>query len=449
MGTELMVKLRIGNKLLITYFIILFVAFFVTTVSYHVLSERYLIKEAKEELRIEGQSIAETLKKIPLLDRDVREKILARRELRIAGRFIDSKIIVFNKDRKVLYTNIDKKDLLKLMIKNNKDKGYITEKVIIFTQKGTIKGYVFLMMEKKELKAMNQIMRRTRFISFGIAGVFAIIIGILFQRGLTRPIRKLMESMKKFSLKDFPKDFRIKTGDEIEELSICFSSLANRLRQYDMQQKMFLQNTSHELKTPLMSIQGYAEAIKDGIVEGEEMEESLDIIIEECKQLKKIVEEITYLTKLENVEETFHLKEHCMEDILKDVLKSVKPLAYEKNIKISVEGDFTFKGFYDENKIKRAFINILSNGVRYANESIVIQSSIYPKHVVIHIIDDGEGFKDKEENKVFNRFYKGINGNTGLGLAITKAIIKGHNGEIIAYNHEGKGAVFQIKLPRI
>ncbi|QZY55614.1 HAMP domain-containing sensor histidine kinase [Crassaminicella profunda] len=448
-----MIRLKkIGSKLLISYFIILFVAFLVTVVSYNVLSQRYFMKEAKSQMRTEGQTIAKTLGKMKLKDHSIGEKILVKKELRVAGRFIESKVIVFNKDKRIIYTNwksLDREKMKKFIREKDKPlEGYITEKVPIKTPKGGIKGYVFLMMELKELKAMNEIMKTTRILSFTVAGFTAIIIGILLQKGLTNPIRELMKTMMNFSLKDFDKDFRLETGDEIEELSICFSSLVKKLKKYDRQQKTFLQNTSHELKTPLMSIQGYAEAIKDGIVEGAEMEESLDIIMNQCQRMKKTVDEITYLTKLENVEEIFRFEECDMDKLVEDALRSIQPLADEKNIKIDVKGDFDYKGFYDGDKIKRAFINILSNAIRYAKENIIIQSFMHDPYYEIHIIDDGEGLKAGEEEKVFDRFYKGDKGNTGLGLSITKAIIEGHDGEITVYNHKEKGAIFKIKLPK-
>lgn len=445
---------KIGSKIIVSYFIILLIGFVVTIMCHNLLAQRYLEKEARAELRKEVRYIANILNKIPLADKDVKEKLLTRRELKIAGRLIDSKMIVFNKNRRVIYSNlnlknIDRKKILRLIkSQNGKLEGYISEKLPILTQKGDIKGHIFLMMELKELKAVDELMKRTRIISFTVAGIVAIIIGIFLQMSMTKPIKQLMNHMTNFSLKEHKEDFYIKTGDEIEELSLCFSSLTNRLKRYDLQQKMFLQNTSHELKTPLMSIQGYAEAIKDGVVEGQEMEESLEIIMGECQRLKKTVEEITYLTKLENVEETFQLKDRCMEEILNAALKSIKPLADEKNIKIHVEGDFGFKGFYDEDKIKRVWINLLGNGIRYAKENIVVKSLSHSKYVEIMVSDDGEGFKSGEEQKVFDRFYKGQNGNTGLGLAITKAIVEGHKGEITAYNHKSGGAVFAMKLPK-
>jgi signal transduction histidine kinase len=197
-----------------------------------------------------------------------------------------------------------------------------------------------------------------------------------------------------------------------------------------------------------MSIQGYAEAIKDGVVEENEMEESLDVIIDESKRLKKIVDEMIYLIKLDNVEETFDFEITSIQEVINQAMKSVKALADAKEVSVKVEGELLYKGNFDKEKLSRAFINILGNGVRYADREIVISSNAYNNYIEIIIKDDGKGLQIGEESKVFERFYKGEKGGTGIGLAITKAIVTGHNGHIEAYNAVPKGAAFKVLLPR-
>jgi signal transduction histidine kinase len=174
--------------------------------------------------------------------------------------------------------------------------------------------------------------------------------------------------------------------------------MVQKLKGYDVQQRRFLQNTSHELKTPLMSIQGYAEAIKDGIVEGNEMEKSLDVIIDESKRLKKIIDEMIYLTKLDNVEETFHFETTNIQEIIDQGVKSVKALVDAEGINLKVEGDCSCKGYFDKEKLTRAVINILSNGIRYAEKEITINWKAHDNHIEIIIMDDGRGFQNGEEN---------------------------------------------------
>jgi signal transduction histidine kinase len=448
-----MIKMKIGKKLLLTYFILLITVFVATGITFRVLLQRYLISEAKILLRTEAQAIASTLEKIPLLDREIGPNVIAKREMRIAGRFIDSKVIILNKDRKVLYTNLagmDKKELQTLVVDDKlKSKEYVEERVPIFSKSGDVKGYVFLFTKVQDLNQISRLMNRTQIMSLIVGGVFAVILGLIFQESLTKPIRKLKHHMTNFSLKDSQPELKISTGDEIEELAEDFLKMVQKLKNYDIQQKLFLQNTSHELKTPLMSIQGYAEAIKDGIVERNEMEESLDVIIDESKRLKKIVDEMIYLIKLDSVEETFHFEKTSIQEIIDQGIKSVKALGDAKGVGFIVEGDCLYNGCFDREKLTRAIINVFSNGIRYAEKAITINCKTHDDCLEILITDDGMGFQNGEESKVFERFYKGEGGGTGIGLAITQAIVAGHKGQIEAYNSIPKGAVFKIVLPRV
>ncbi len=453
MGIESMIKMKIGIKLLLTYFILLITVFVITGITFNVLLQRYLLNETRAALKTEAQAIANVMEKISVLDEEIRPNLLAKRQMRISGQFIDSNVILLNKNRKVIYTNLsgaDKKVLQSLAESNNlRSREYVTVRVPVSSKNEEVEGYVFVFSKIHDLNQIRRLMNRTQILSMIVGGVFAVILGMIFQQGLTKPIRKLKLYMTKFSLKDTPQELNICTGDEIEELADCFSNMVHRLKRYDVQQKGFLQNTSHELKTPLMSIQGYAEAIKDGVVEGKALEESLDVIIDESQRLKKIVDEMIYLVKLDNVEETFRFEKTSIHEVMDQSIKSIKSLADAKGINFQIEGDCSHEGYYDREKITRALINIFSNCVRYAEKEIQMSCKSYNNYIEIIIKDDGKGFQNGEEKRVFERFYKGENGGTGIGLAITNNIIIGHNGQIEAYNAIPKGAAFKIILPKM
>ncbi len=444
---------KIGNKIILSYFLILLIAFLVTSITFNYLSKKYLIRETRAQLRDEGQKIAEILRNVNLQEGNLKDIILSRRQLRLAGRFIDSEVLVINREGKIVYRdfkNLNQNVLYKLLkFKQSTLNGYIVERVVIKDKNQRINGYVFLFTRIKNIHALNRLIRQTQSLSFIIASIIALFIGMIFQKNISKPIKMLKDKMTNFSINNFHEYPDINTGDEIEELDKSFKEMAERIKRYSKQQKRFLQNTSHELKTPLMSIQGYAEAIKDGVVEGKELEESLDIIIEESQRLKKTVDEIIYLAKIENVEENFNFEEADLSKVIFKSIKTIKSLADEKNINIDVQIEKDCIVKIDSEKILRALVNILGNCVRYAESKISINASCKGKKIEIIIKDDGKGFKDGEENRVFERFYKGEKGSTGIGLAITKAIIEGHNGSIYAYNGVPKGAVFRIELPKV
>lgn len=444
---------KIGRKILTTYFAILLCVFLITDVTFIFLSRRYLVNETSTQLQGEGQRVAALLGTLPLKESELRDKISnVRRTIKIAGRFVEDELVIFNKEGKVLYKDVEDAD--KKLIEqiynspSSRVKGYVSRIVPIVGRNGELKGQILLFTRVKNIYALNALLSRTQFISFGIAGIIALIIGLIFAGRIVKPLKLLMLKLERFSSNRTLDAKVIRTGDEIEELDRCFIEMAGKIKQYDEKQIRFLQNTSHELKTPLMSIQGYAEAIKDGVVAGKEAEESLDIIIEQSQRLKKTVEDIIYLTKLESADEKFNFEECCICDIFASAVKSVKPLAEEKGIRLVYDSQIEYSGYFDGEKLTRALINILGNDIRYAKGIIEIKATHFGDHIRLLISDDGAGFKEAEASMIFDRFYKGDKGNIGLGLSITKAIIEGHSGRIQAYNSDTGGAVFEITLPK-
>lgn len=444
---------KIGKKILLTYFAILLSVMLITDVTFMLLSRRYLVNETGTQLREEGERVAAMLATLPLKEAELKDKVSSlRKTVKIAGRFVDAEMVIFGKEGRILYKDtedVDKRLINLIYSKPDSGvKGYVSRLVPIMGRNSDLKGHILLFTRVKNVYALNALLRRTQFISFGIAGLIALFIGLMLAGKIVDPLKLLMLKLERFTADRTLDAGIIRTGDEIEELDRCFIEMAERIKQYDDKQIKFLQNASHELKTPLMSIQGYAEAIKDGVVEGREAEESLDVIIEQSQRLKRTVEDIIYLTKLENADERFSFEDCSIRDILNSAVKSVKPLADAKGVRLIHDTDAEYSGCFDGEKLSRALINILGNGIRYAERSIEVKASDNGNQIRLEICDDGPGFKEAEASRLFDRFYKGEKGNIGLGLSITKAIVEGHGGSIKAYTGSSGGAVFEITLPK-
>lgn len=443
---------KIGKKLILSYMLVLIIAFLVVGVIFKGILTTYLVDQAKKDLSAEGRRIAETLSRAPFRREDIKERLENNKSLKILGQYIDARIIILDNERNPIYTSFGSLDKNTLAIIKKSEKfekrGYVTANVAIKRNNRTM-GYVVLFTKVKEINGLNRIRFRMLLISFLVAAVVALIVSLFFERSLVKPLEKLRNKMNNFSIKNFNEDIVIKTNDEIEELANSFNIMANKLKNYDEQQRRFLQNASHELKTPLMSIQGYAEGIKDGVIEGEDLNQSLDIIIEESQRMKKLVDEIIYLTKLENAKEIFEFNEADLAQVAESAIKSVNSLAIDKGVEVRLEAGAHELGNYDMEKMKRTFINLVGNAIRYAKKNVLVKIKDTGEYKLIEVIDDGEGFKNHEEKKIFDRFYKGKKGGSGIGLAITKAIVEGHGGTICAYNHDSLGAVFRIKIPKL
>lgn len=208
-------------------------------------------------------------------------------------------------------------------------------------------------------------------------------------------------------------------------------------------QKWFFQNVSHELKTPMMAVQGCAEGIHTGVLEPVE---ASGVILEETEQMSELVEELLALSRLESGQANaeFHLTD--VRELLYDCLRSTEQLAEQKNLHISLRFDETpVTVNCDEIQLRRAFTNIITNALRYAKEEIQIECKADRGKAVVRVRDDGEGIAPELLPHIFDRFFSTRKGGAGIGLSLAKEIVSLHKGTIHAAN-EG-GAVFEISLP--
>lgn len=208
-------------------------------------------------------------------------------------------------------------------------------------------------------------------------------------------------------------------------------------------QQTFFQNASHELKTPLMAIQGYAEGIQAGVMD---TGGAADVILEESDRMTELVEELLDISKIDMGRQRLTLSETDIRELLYDGIRAVEPIAAGG---IAIVPDFPEEPVMvscDDTQLRRAVTNILSNGVRYVRSQLRLTCRTDKRHVTIRIQDDGDGIAEEDLPHIFDRFYMGKSGKSGIGLALTKEIIHLHKGTIRAYNGE-TGAVFEISIP--
>ena len=209
-------------------------------------------------------------------------------------------------------------------------------------------------------------------------------------------------------------------------------------------QQTFFQNASHELKTPLMAIQGYAEGIQAGVMD---TASAAEVILEESDRMTGLVEELLDISKIDMGRQSLTLSETDIRELLYDSIRAVEPAAAASGITIAP--DFPEEPVMvkcDDTQMRRAVTNILTNGLRYAHSQLCLTCRPDKRNVIIRIQDDGDGIAEGDLPHIFERFYMGKSGKSGIGLALTKEIIHLHKGTIRAYNGD-TGAVFEITIP--
>ena len=209
-------------------------------------------------------------------------------------------------------------------------------------------------------------------------------------------------------------------------------------------QQTFFQNASHELKTPLMAIQGYAEGIQAGVMD---KGSAAEVILAESDRMTGLVDELLDISKIDMGRQPLTLSETDIRELLYDSIRAVEPAAAASGITIAP--DFPEEPIMvkcDDTQIRRAVTNILTNGLRYARSKLCLTCRPDKQNVIIRIQDDGDGIAEGDLPHIFERFYMGKSGKSGIGLALTKEIIHLHKGTIRAYNGDS-GAMFEITLP--
>ena len=239
---------------------------------------------------------------------------------------------------------------------------------------------------------------------------------------------------------------------EFQTLSDSMTDMANMLATYEFNQKQFFQNASHELRTPLMAIQCYSEGILADIFTPND---AAHIINAEVDKMTELVSSILYLSRIDH--HSFQLEPVSTNEFLQSCYKEIKILIDNNNKTIIF--DPLAKDLHinaDAGLLQRAVLNILTNALRYTKTKILIKAETFIQRnifantrqsmVRITIFNDGEQIDAKDLPHIFDRFYKGKGGNTGIGLSITKEIITSFNGSVTAENVQN-GVDFIIELP--
>jgi two-component system phosphate regulon sensor histidine kinase PhoR len=227
------------------------------------------------------------------------------------------------------------------------------------------------------------------------------------------------------------------------------------IRKMEEVRKDFVSNVTHELKTPLTSIKGFIETLKEGAINEPEIATNfLDIIDIESDRLTMLINDILYLSEIENKKTEVNNETIKLNDLIEEVILILKTQAQKKNIKISIENT-TIELRTNKDRLKQLLINLVDNAIKYNKENGSVNISCQRKGIYIRIIvsDTGIGIAEKHMERIFERFYrvdKGRSremGGTGLGLSIVKHIVNLLSGKIKVNSNPGEGTSFYIDIP--
>ena len=251
------------------------------------------------------------------------------------------------------------------------------------------------------------------------------------------------------------REIRIKKSDIINGVQnigrvILFQDITD-IKRVALMRTQFVANVSHELKTPLTSIKGFAETLK--IVKDDETREKfLDIINKEAERLTRLINDILVLSNIES-NLVSEVEEFSPGNIIEDVINVMRKIAVNKNVLIEYNDENCENILGDKDKFHQLVLNLVENSVKYSKDKgkVIINSYNYEHYYCLDIIDDGIGIPKEDISRIFERFYRvdksRKKGGTGLGLAIVKHIVKIFNGQIDVESELGVGSTFKVKIP--
>lgn len=291
---------------------------------------------------------------------------------------------------------------------------------------------------------------------FFTAVFFLALIAVAFSgRGIFQPIKEMTQTVKEISEKNLNLRLNVSgSKNELKELTLTFNEMMNRIEEQYNKQKQFVSDASHELRTPIAVIQGYAVMLdRWGKNDQEVLQESIASIKNEAHNMRELVDKLLFLARHENSSFIFQKEEFSLTEMILEtaretqIIDSAHIITYDINQEVSV--------YADKNMLKQAIRIFIDNAIKYspAGGEIAIGLGKEDKNITVSIKDNGIGMTRNELKHIFDRFYRSDQSRTkdkgghGLGLAIAKIIVLNHNGKIRVKSKLDEGSEFTIILP--
>ncbi|MDR1440156.1 MAG: HAMP domain-containing histidine kinase [Clostridiales bacterium] len=288
----------------------------------------------------------------------------------------------------------------------------------------------------------------------GLMLLFSLLLALLISRNVSKPIVSINESAKILAAGRYDATFGVKGYREILELSDTLSIAAKELSVADGLRRELVANISHDLRTPLTLIAGYAEAMRD--LPGENTRENAQIIVDEANRLNRLVGDVLDLSKFQSGVQKLKPAPYSLTKSLRETAMRLAEFTRANGYTILFEADGDIEITADESHISQAVYNLLTNAVNFTGEdkTVTLRQVAEPGFATVEVIDTGMGVAPEELPYIWDRYYRtgkkhrrAVIG-TGLGLSIVKSIVELHGGTYGAKSEPGKGSLFWFRLKR-
>ena len=325
-----------------------------------------------------------------------------------------------------------------------------------FQQYGTVTGAVLIQTKAQRIQSgMEDLVGQVIIVALAAAVLSAAAVGVIV-RSIMKPLTGLTEAARAMGEGDFSRQLEENRGDrELRQLTRTFNGMREKLQAAEKSRREFVANVSHELRSPITSIRGFAEGMAEGVIPEEEHPKYLRLVADESNRLSRLVEDLLQLSRLEREDAAPEKSAFDMDEMLRRaVIRRMNDLDAKK---IEVECDFRADPCLvdaDSERIEQVVINLLDNAVKFTGEGgrILLRTEIRGTEAEITVWDNGIGIPEEDRKRVFERFFTSDRAHTsgkgtGLGLSICQRILEMHGKEIRLLD-TAEGTAFRFTLDR-
>lgn len=317
-------------------------------------------------------------------------------------------------------------------------------------------GVIFMSFSTENIFTLYDSRIRENFTFITIFGVLIIALSILTVRKIGGPLRDLSDSIKKITAGDLNVNVDFKGYKELEDIANAYNQMLVELQNIETSRQEFVSNVSHELKTPITSMK----ILADSLIDQEDVpvdlyREFMTDINGEIERVNNTINDLLTVVKTDKNVSTIIVSAVNINEFIEGLLKTLRPIAAQRNIELVYESFRPVTAEVDEVKFGMAINNLIENAIKYNFDDGWVRVSLNADHkyFYIKVADSGVGIPEDLQNVIFEKFYRvdkarsRETGGTGLGLAITRNVILLHRGAIKVYSKEGQGSVFTVRIP--
>lgn len=319
---------------------------------------------------------------------------------------------------------------------------------------GTLLEYTAPPPRKPEDEQYLERTNQALILAAGGVSVFALILGVLSSRTLTRSLRELTAATQSMAQGNLEQTVPVRSKDELGQLAASFNRMSADLARATTLRRQMTADIAHDLRTPLTVIKGYTEALRDGDLPATQA--TFETMYQEAQHLSGLIDDLRTLSLAEAGELTLNRRPTSPFELLFQAQAAYLPQAQEAGVALRIEaGDALPEIAIDPERIARVLGNLIINALRYTGDGgqIILRTRAHLNGALLSVADTGSGIPPEELPYIFDRFYRSDaarqadNGESGLGLAIAKSLVEAHGGVITVTSAVGEGTTFEIFLP--